>query len=80
MPRFTSKCWQLLDTLGKQLAGGGQEKLLRRIDAEVCKAMFGADKAADKVEALKIAINQRQAARSKHHDTSTRKSSATVPR
>lgn len=79
VPRLSPKCWQVLDVLGKKLAEAGGEKVLRRIDAEVCKAMFGADEAADKVTALHNAISQRQSARSKHHDTISRKSGAAVP-
>ena len=81
VPKLSKKCWDLLDRLGKELAdaGGNYEKALHRIDAEVCKCMFGAALGADKVAALNVEISLRQAARSKQHDASPRKPGAAVP-
>lgn len=82
VPALTVKAWRRLDTLGSDLAATAPEDrqaLVRRINEVLCRAMFGAAEFATKVAELHAVIRQKQAARSKNHDSSTRSTNPDLP-
>lgn len=82
VPALTAKAWLRLDTLGSGLVATAPEDrqaLVRRINEVLCRAMFGAAEFATKVAELHAVIRQKQAARSKNHDSSTRSTSPDLP-
>jgi hypothetical protein len=82
VPRLSAKGWERLNSLGAALAITAPDEryvVVKQIDDLLCRAMFEASTFRSKVLELHAVIDQKQSARIKRHDASTRSPSPALP-
>jgi hypothetical protein len=82
LPMLSAQAWHRLDEFGLELANAQTSQhgaTLRKLDAFLCKCVFGSEQFKDKVNSLYRVVEQRQSTRIKSHDASTRTRSKTMP-
>lgn len=82
VPSLSARTWVRLAALGTDLAESVPEKregVMRKIDATLCRAMFGAGRYAAKMMDVYSITQHKQVARTKRHDTRTTNRSTDMP-